>query len=287
MKSLVALIGLTTFSVASASACDLTFRIEGQVTKYTFHQIGAMIDDAIRANVTPTKDDNDRYKLVISNECDGQPAPPADTATFSIQHNTIYLEEINDLPLCDQQVLHKPGHPDRLVCAAGGYNFVDYQHQSLQMPINEASAVDALKVLANLRSVTDLSGADQATGKRIHDAVKLYAMVIAEAARFDYVANDLQCAATSGGSIQFADYWTLIHNWGTSSAFVQSSRPDLEGASTKRGVGDLIVPITREMVQAFDAELTAHPRPNETTPDGKNTVIPLRTPTCDLTKIVH
>ncbi|PTS85765.1 hypothetical protein DBR00_08375 [Pseudomonas sp. HMWF032] len=270
---------LTTTSYTASAACNLSFFIQGDPTRYSYPEISDFIREKIRGNVKSTTDEQDRYNVIISSDCGAQ-TQNNHSATLTFQKNTIYIKELNGVPLCKESMT-----PKGLRCERTAYNFVDYKGGA-RLSIDEKSATSALDVISSVSTIQDLEAANQAPEKKqdIHNAIRLFAMLLAESARFDYVLNDLECASKSTAPIQFMDYWTLVHNWGTITSRVTTYAPDLKPSGSKNGVGKLFVPVTPEMVSFFNNDLQKRPpTPEDITTDGKNTEIPIRTPSCELT----
>ncbi|MEW5669095.1 deaminase [Pseudomonas putida] len=265
-------------SQAVSANCKLSFFIQGEPTRYTYPEISDFIREKIRENTTPTADEKDRYNVTISSDC-GVQTENNHSATLTFQRNTIYIKDLNGVPLCKEGPT-----PKGLRCERNSYNFVDYKGGS-KISINESSAVDALNAISSISTTQDLEEAFKTPEKSndIHNAIRLFAMLLAESARFDYVLNDIECASKSDSAIQFMDYWILVHNWGTITSRVTTYAPDLKPHEARNGVGKLFVPVTPEMVTFFNNDLHKRPpNPDEITTDGKNTEVPTRHPTCDL-----
>lgn len=275
---LVAAISIT-FASSFAHACDVEFKVAGDATTYSYEKLPQFVVERVRELVSATTDEMDRYNVVISTTCNS--AAP-EVATFSIQKNTIYLKELNGVPLCPEEKTDRG-----LRCIKGRYNYVDYKGGSKALVASKAAVAQAIQTLSSVKTTDDLEAANTnvAAKQKMHDAVRLFALLLAESARFDYVLDDIKCSAASGASIKFMDYWTLVHNWGTITAFVRNSRPDLRPPFAKSGVGSLFVPVTRQMVPVFNQYLVKNPpQPGNVTPDGKNKPVPLREAACALEK---
>ncbi|WP_428508544.1 nucleoside deaminase [Roseateles sp.] len=262
----------------NVQACELVFRVVGDPDSYPYEKLPEFVRKEMRPRVAQGAD-SDRYGLQIQYVCDPQSGEQSLSAIFKIQPNTVYLKDVNELPLCVED-------PAAKRCVPGKYNYVDYKGGS-PLFIGRSETINALRALSGISSQSDLETNDPTRQIAIHNAVRLFAMQLAEATRFDYVLDDLTCAVASGDSVKFMDYWGLVHNWGTISRVISQGGPDalkLKSSETYKGGGALFVPITRQMVPYFNAFLpTVQGKPDwKPTNDGKNKVIDLRSPACAL-----
>lgn len=269
---------LMMLACVNAQACELVFRVVGDPDSYPYERLPEFVQKEMRPRVAPG-DDSDRYGLQIQYICDPKSGEQSLNAIFKIQPNTVYLKDVNELPLCVEDSSTKR-------CVSGKYNYVDYKGGS-PLVISRSETINALRALSAISSQSDLETSDPVRRSAIHNAVRLFAMQLAEATRFDYVLDDLTCAVASGDSVKFMDYWGLVHNWGTISRVISQGGPDaqqLKSSETYKGGGTLFVPITRRMVPYFNAFLpTVQGKPDwKPTSDGKNKVIDLRSPACAL-----
>lgn len=264
----------------NCQACDLTFQVVGDPDQYTYETLPAFIREEIRPRVKAGSD-SERYGLQIQYACAPPNSSSSLSAIFKIQPNTIYLKDVNELPLCVEKIEN-----GRTVCDHTKYNYVDYKGGA-PLEIDKASVIQALRALSETTSTSDLETVDAAKRSAIHNAVRLFAMLLAESARFDYVLDDLTCAIGNGASLHFMDYWGLVHNWATIARAVGQSGEAgeaLKAPATFKGAGSLFVPITRPMVPFFNGFLpSVQGKPGwETTADGKNKLVDLREPSCSL-----
>jgi hypothetical protein len=278
-KIIAVLVATGAFVLASnASACSLGFQIDGDPTFYAYNDLPAFIVQKLRPSLAKTTD-NDRYNLRVSYRCDPGDAGQAMSMVFNVEKNTMYLKEVNGVPLCID--VSQNGHTE---CAKGQYNYESY-NGGARLAIDEATVIDALQTLSRISDQTQLADAavSPATEAPIHNAVRTFAMLLAETTRFDYVLDDLTCSIKSQGSIQFMDYWGLVHNWATISERVQQSDRSLIPADAHYGSGQVFIPITRDMIPFFNQSLVDDPpAPSQLSGDGKNQPIPVRPLACDL-----
>ena len=265
-------------------ACELSFGVDGESVKYSYAKISNFIREKIRENVKQTSNELERYRVVITDECSPSESEKTVSAKLTIQKNTIYLKELNDAPLCKESMTSKG-----LRCEKGKYNFVDYQGGA-NLSIDELAIKKSLRVIAGISTVSEMEdiNANSVRKQEVHNAIRLFAMLLAESARFDYVLDDIDCAIKEKGAIHFMDYWILVHNWGTIASLVTNEAPAMELPTTHKGGGNLFVPITREMVTFFNKKLLENPPSSkDTTTDGKNKTIPSRALSCDLNSITE
>lgn len=264
-------------------ACGLSFSVEGEQVSYPYSRLTDFIRDKIRANVTPTNNELERYRIIVTNLCSPAEAEKTISASLTIQKNTVYIKELNGIPLCKEKMTSSGLH-----CEKGQYNFVDYKGGAALI-INEETTQKALHAVADISLISQLEEINSIPDRQneVHNAIRLFAMLLAESSRFDYVLDDLDCAIRSKGFINFMDYWGLVHNWGTIASRVSKKIPAMEGPNTKKGVGSLFVPITRDMVSYFNNSLNDDPpHPEDVTPDGKNKAVSIRTPNCNLSPFI-
>lgn len=269
---------LLTILATQAVACNVYFNIKGESDKYNYQHVADFIKLKIRANVSPTQDEFDRYHVVVGRDCAPGDEEQSTSATITLQRNNVYIKELNGSPLCAEKMT-----PDGYRCEKGKYNFVDYKGGA-DISINEDSISKSLNEISKIASTADLEAANnnQDTKLKVHNAIRLLAMLLAESARFDYVLDDIECIEGNNKTINFMDYWTLVHNWGTITSRVKRFSPEMLSPETKQGAGSLFVPVTREMVGFFNANLTANPpAPDSITPDGKNKPVPIREKSCN------
>jgi hypothetical protein len=86
-------------------------------------------------------------------------------------------------------------------------------------------------------------------------ALKMYAFVFAEAARFESIEHAVGKAIDGGCQVEWHDFDYTVHNWKNISTFVLDQKLLLK--SQKRGGGNdqLLSPITEEQETAFDSAL--------------------------------
>lgn len=259
-------------------ACELFFNLEGEDKKYPYQSLPQFVREKVRMAVKDTEDELDRYKIAVNYTC-AEKTTQAYTAKFTVQKNTIYIKAVNDIPLCKESPT-----PKGLRCDKEHYDFVGYKGGA-DITIDENAAVAALRAISSVVSVADLESAfeDSERRKEIHDAIRLFAFILAESARFDYVLDDIACSIETGKPVKFMDYWGLMHNWLTISTKVANDNPALKPATARNGAGSLFVPVTQKMVDFFNAELIRNPpNPEDTSASGKNLPIPPRKFTCEM-----
>ncbi|AOE65174.1 nucleoside deaminase [Pseudomonas corrugata] len=262
---------------SAADACEVYFNIVGDPDSYEYRRLPEFIRNEMRPRVKGSSN-QDRYGLQIQSLCSSASEEKPLIATFKVQPNNVYLKEINELPLCVEDATGR--------CLKNSYDYVAYDGGA-KLKINEEEALKQLQVLSEIDSLDDLGTTDQAKQENIHNAVRFFAMLLAESTRFDYVLDDLTCATASGSALQFDDYWKLVHNWGSISKAVKLKRNEaekLKAPATYQGAGDLFVPITRSMVPFFNGFLPSVANDPDWKPsdDGRNLVVPERTPSCTL-----
>jgi len=248
-------------SAAGSKACDLTFKLhEGGGAPYGVRQIPEFVKDKIRPSLSK---DTSYFHIVGINQCQDS----ADSVSLTLQKSNYYVLFLNDsIPL---QVKGK-----------NGYDYVAYKGGAY-IGIDSARIVESFRTLSKVPSQAYLFHAskDSAQEKVIHDAVRTFAFVFAEASRFDYVLNGLACglhkdSANQEHPVQFMDYWILLHNWSTINTVITDSAPQLMAHPTYHGSRKLFAPVTWPMVSYFDDYLVRHPT-TDTTKDGKNKHIPI------------
>jgi len=260
----------------SAQACELKFGVVGDADAYSYEALPDFIRNEMRPRVKPGGD-SERYGLQIQYVCDPDSEEKSLSAIFKIQPNTVYLKDLNELPLCIENQPKGRCDPKR-------YNYVDYAGGA-PLVIDRESIIGALRVLSGTVHQSDLETTDPDRQAAIHNAVRLFAMLLAEATRFDYVLDDLSCTVSGGSELKFMDYWGLVHNWASIARAVSQggeAAAQLKAEQTYQGPGILFVPITRSMVPYFDEFLPGVAgKPGwETTHDGKNMPVETREPSC-------
>lgn len=281
MKNIIASLVAAAITIFSpyVLACSLMFNIDGDQRKYSYTQLPEFINNELRTRVKHTNDDQDRYKIIISSQCEALDNTKSNKISFTIQKNTVYIKSVNDIPLCEEKNID-----GKLDCVKGKYNYVSYKGGA-NIDINEQTALSAVNILANISTAEQLAKANQSVSeeKRIHDSVRLFAMLLAESTRFDYVLDDIACSIKLKDKIQFMDYWYLVHNWATITSRVVNCAKDLKPASAHDGAGKLFVPVTRDMIPFYNKNIdTCKPDSDTVTDDGKNRPIETRVPKCDL-----
>lgn len=258
-------------SYQANGSCDLEFDIKGDNTLYNYENVGDFIKQKVRPSLKDISNNSERFILEIKSKCEQETTK----AEFGIQANNYYLKTINDVPLCVEDKDSK--------CTRGQYNFVDYKGGA-NITINKDDLVSDTITLSKIKNEQDLKNAFSSEYERdkIHNAVRRFAFLIAESARFDYVLDDIECAVANNQPIKFMDYWVLLHNWSSISTRVQACNASLKNENTINSVGSLFAPVTREMVDFFNKNIAENPPEiAEQSGDGKYKSIPIRSKVCE------
>ncbi|HEC2564932.1 hypothetical protein QRZ28_26340 [Raoultella ornithinolytica] len=265
-------------------ACTLTFQKKGSLTKYTYNELPKFIVNEIRPAVSKVPD-TDRYSIYVRNECKSDETEKSTIFTFSVQRNTVYLKAVNDVLLC---VPEYSTEKKRFYCDQKQYDYESYKGGNNSLYINELVAKKYATLLSKITSKSQLiqawNSSDSTDKNEIENAVRTFAMLLAESTRFDNVLNDLTCSIQTQESLFYMKHWILYHNWGTITQFITDhNQEELNHSGVYLGAGKLFVPVTNEMVKQFDKDLIEHPENHEDkSSDGKNYDIPTWLPACQI-----
>jgi hypothetical protein len=182
---------------------------------YTQGQLQSFVDTEVRPKLSTS---STLFDITVSNICNGT---QASYLTIGIDPSDFYIVRVDGVTLSDTQST--------------------YTTANVELSLDDLQAAYTTSLTFKKQSLTNQQ-----------DAVKTLAFFFAEAARFSQIeTQDANLTANTSCIMQWTNYSHLIHRWSVLSKYASHVGLVPSGAYK---AGDLIAPITANIVTAYNAD---------------------------------